>query len=87
MNLSDEQPVWIPPRDGNERPRNESRVIVGSVSGLLTLEDSKGIIGHMVPDYDVVELRDAVLQYAQALRRAGDSPDIQEAEELGDICK
>lgn len=58
-----------------------------SVSGLLTLEDSKGIIGHMVPDYDVVELRDAVLQYAQALRRAGDSPDIQEAEELGEICK
>lgn len=47
------------------------------VSGLLTIEDPKGIIGHMIPDYDVVKLREKLLLAALCCPHIGQEEMIQ----------
>jgi hypothetical protein len=48
-------------------------------SGLLTLESPQGIIGHHVPDFDVVKMRNYLSDYSAYLRKLGDNPDHLEA--------
>lgn len=56
------------------------------VSGLLTIEDSKGIIGHMIPDYDVVKLREAGLRLLGRLR-SDKHPDDEGVRGLEALCR
>lgn len=52
-------------------------------SGLLTLESEKGIIGHCVPDYDVVALRKHLMEYAD--ENDGEYPRL--SEEIYKLCR
>ncbi len=55
-------------------------------SGLLTLESEQGIIGHNVPDYDVVKLRASLLEWVSVCRDEW-CPDEEERRNLENLCR
>lgn len=57
-------------------------------TGLLTLESERGIIGHCVPDYDVVKLRqEALNQIRQDWSRATDAENEADEKRILELCR